>query len=385
MGGVTAFLLLLLLAMPAAAQPDPAAARRAAEAERAAAGREAEAARNAESRAEALLAERVAGAARVQALEREVVAATLRVLAAEDAEAGARDAAGRIAAELAPLLPPLLRLAAEPAPLLLAAPLPPADVALGLVALRGMLGEAAALSARLREEQGRAAREAAEGERERARLEAARREAAEAGAALDRQVEAARREAARRTDAEREALLRAETQVARARSLEEAMARLEAARAAEERARERVEAAPRRATTPRPPEPRPAPEPPAQPGAMPVAGTLVRGWGSPGEGGPARGVSIATPAGARVTAPCAGPVAFAGPFRSYGRLVILDCGGGQHWVLAGLERLDVAMGGRVGAGEPVGVMAREGRPVLYLELRRRGEAADPRPWLRGAS
>lgn len=384
------FLILLLLAGPALAQGDPSAARRAAEAAREAAGREAEAARQAETRAEALLAERVAGAARVQGLEREVVAATQRVLVAEEAEAQARLAAGRIAADLAPLLPPLLRLAAEPAPLLLAAPLPPGEVALGLVALRGMLGEAAALSARLREEQARAAREAAEGERERHRLDAARREAAAAAAALDRQVEAARREAERRGAAGREALLRAEVQIARARSLEEALARLEAERArAEERARERAEAQARRESRPPPPprpaEPRPAPEPPAQPGALPVAGTLLRGWGSPGEGGPSRGLSIATPPGARVTAPCAGPVAFAGPFRSYGRLVILDCGGGQHWVLAGLERLDVAMGRHVGAGEPVGVMAREGRPVLYVELRRRGEAADPRPWLRGAS
>ncbi|MFL1462036.1 murein hydrolase activator EnvC family protein, partial [Roseococcus sp. DSY-14] len=204
-----------------------------------------------------------------------------------------------------------------------------------------------------------------------------------AAGALDRQIAEARGEAERRSAAEREALLRAEMQVARARTLEEALARIEAERNRQE-ARGRLEAA-RRPAAPRPeprPEPRPAPEPPAQPGAWPVAGTLLRGWGQAGEGGPSRGLSIAAPPGARVTAPCAGPVAFAGPFRSYGRMVILDCGGGQHWVLAGLDRLDVGMGARLGAGEPLGVMAREGRPVLYVELRRRGEAADPRPWLR---
>ncbi len=373
---------LLLLALPALAQPDPQAARRAAEEARAAAGREGEAARAAAARADALAAERVAGAARVQALEREVVAATARVMAAEAAEADARQDAARVARELAPLLPVLLRLAAEPAPLLLAAPLPPAEVALGLVALRGMLGEAAALSARLREQEARAAREAEDGERERGRLDTARRDAAVAAGLLDRQIAEARGEAERRSAAEREAMLRAEMHVARARTLEEALARIEAQRSRQD-ARERAEVA-RRESRPAPsrPEPRPAPEPPAQPGAWPVAGTLVRGWGQPGEGGPSRGLSIAAPPGARVTAPCAGPVAFAGAFRSYGRMVILECGGGLHWVLAGMDRLDVAMGARLGAGEPLGIMAREGRPVLYLELRRRGEAADPRPWLR---
>ncbi|MFL1464338.1 hypothetical protein ACI6QG_19170, partial [Roseococcus sp. DSY-14] len=177
MRGVRWLLLSLLLAGPALAQPDPEAARRAAAEARAQAGREGEAAREAAARAEALAAERVAGAARVQALEREVVAATLRVMAAEAAEAEARQDAARVTRELGPLLPVLLRLAAEPAPLLLAAPLPPAEVALGLVALRGLLGEAAALAARLREQEARAAREAAEGERERAGLTAARREA----------------------------------------------------------------------------------------------------------------------------------------------------------------------------------------------------------------
>jgi septal ring factor EnvC (AmiA/AmiB activator) len=63
-------------------------------------------------------------------------------------------------------------------------------------------------------------------------------------------------------------------------------------------------------------------------------------------------------------------------------MVILDCGAGQHLVLAGLERLDVAMGHRVAPGEPVGIMPGHGRPSLYVELRRRGEAVDPRPFLR---
>ena len=51
-----------------------------------------------------------------------------------------------------------------------------------------------------------------------------------------------------------------------------------------------------------------------------------------------------------------GRVAFAGPFRSFGVLLIIDCGGGYHFVLAGLDRLDAEAGSRLLAGEPVGVL-----------------------------
>ena len=96
----------------------------------------------------------------------------------------------------------------------------------------------------------------------------------------------------------------------------------------------------------------------------------------------ARGLTWQAAPGARVVSPCTGRVAFAAPFRSYGLLVILDCGGGEHFVLAGLQRLDVAAGRRVLAGEPVGQLGAEGgSATLYGELRRRGQAVDPRPWL----
>jgi septal ring factor EnvC (AmiA/AmiB activator) len=81
---------------------------------------------------------------------------------------------------------------------------------------------------------------------------------------------------------------------------------------------------------------------------------------------------------------------FAGPFRSFGLLVILDCGGGAHFVLAGMDRLDVEVGRAVRAGEPVGVMAgwdpqaAGPRPALYVELRRGEQTVDPAPWLRGS-
>jgi len=115
---------------------------------------------------------------------------------------------------------------------------------------------------------------------------------------------------------------------------------------------------------------------------MPVAGQVAREFGTSGEGGPARGMTMLAGPRARVVAPCTGRVAFAGNFRSYGRLVIIDCGAGVHLVLARLERLETATGERVLTGEPVGSLSGE-QPQLYVELRRNGQPADPRALLGG--
>ena len=91
-------------------------------------------------------------------------------------------------------------------------------------------------------------------------------------------------------------------------------------------------------------------------------------------------------------APADGAVLFAGAYRSYGQLLIIDAGGGYYVLLAGMDRINVQSGQSVLAGEPVGVMgdgsARmataaavgAGRPVLYIELRKDGTAIDPGPW-----
>lgn len=368
---------LLLLMGPALAQDVPA-ARRAAEAERAAAADAAERAREAAHQAQHLAAERIAGAARVQAAERAALAAGSRAEAARRAEAEARAEQARIAAELAPLMPLLMRLAAQPAPILLAAPLPPAEVAMGLAALRAMLREAQSMAEALRAAEARAANEARRLAEERRQSGLAEAEARQASIQLDRQLEAARQQLAERSAAERAAAARAEEAVARAQSLEEALARLEREQARRAEAERRADA--RR--PPEPPPPAPLPAAPQSGGGQPVAGRLLRGFNSPGEGGPARGLTFVASPGARVTAPCGGSVAFAAPFRSYGRMVILDCGQAQHLVLAGMERLDVQAGQRIQAGEPLGVLPGAGQPTLYIELRRRGEAVDPRPLVR---
>jgi murein hydrolase activator len=125
---------------------------------------------------------------------------------------------------------------------------------------------------------------------------------------------------------------------------------------------------------------------------LPVNGVPIRGFGAPdGAGGTQKGLSIATHKGAQITAPCDGWVVYAGPFRSYGQLLILNAGGGYHVLLAGMERISVDLGQFVLTGEPVAVMGGPAQisaaaatgskqPVLYVEFRKDGAPIDPSPW-----
>ncbi len=122
---------------------------------------------------------------------------------------------------------------------------------------------------------------------------------------------------------------------------------------------------------------------------LPVNGVAIRAFGAPdGFGGTQKGLSIAAHAGAQITAPCDGWVVYAGPFRSYGQLLILNAGGGYHVLLAGMDRISVDLGQFVLTGEPVAVMGGEARtpaagskqPVLYVEFRKDGTPIDPSPW-----
>jgi len=125
---------------------------------------------------------------------------------------------------------------------------------------------------------------------------------------------------------------------------------------------------------------------------LPVNGVPIRAFGaSDGVGGTQKGLSIATHAGAQITAPCDGWVVYAGPFRSYGQLLILNAGGGYHVLLAGMERISVDLGQFVLTGEPVAVMGGQAqlsaavaigskKPALYVEFRKDGTPIDPSPW-----
>ena len=127
--------------------------------------------------------------------------------------------------------------------------------------------------------------------------------------------------------------------------------------------------------------------------AFPVTGRVARRFGDDdGNGGVMHGDTVTTQSGAIVTAPSDGDVLYAGPFRSYGQLLILNAGDGYHVVLAGMGRISVAAGQSVLAGEPIGAMSEakvastsasgngNTAPELYVEFRKDGKPVDPAPW-----
>ena len=116
----------------------------------------------------------------------------------------------------------------------------------------------------------------------------------------------------------------------------------------------------------------------------PVHGTVTTQFGDDTDGGASPGLFIEAPGGAQVVAPGAGEIVFAGPFRRYGRLLIIEHGDGYHSLMSGFARIDGRVGQVVRAGEPVGVMANaggDGATILYVEVRRGRRPVDPMPWL----
>jgi murein hydrolase activator len=125
---------------------------------------------------------------------------------------------------------------------------------------------------------------------------------------------------------------------------------------------------------------------------LPVIGRKLNEYGATnGLGVVEKGLSIATRRNAQVSAPCDGWVVYAGNFRNYGQLLIINAGGGYHILLAGMERITVDLGQFVLTGEPVAVMGSAPRlaavsafgasdPVLYVEFRKDGNSIDPSPW-----
>ncbi len=126
---------------------------------------------------------------------------------------------------------------------------------------------------------------------------------------------------------------------------------------------------------------------------LPVSGEKIRDFGNDdGFGGTMRGISLTTRSKAVVVSPADGWVVFSGPFRSFGRLLIINAGGGYYMLLAGMDQINVDVGQFVLAGEPVAVMGEHNQPsavagavttkdpVLYVELRKDNGSIDPGPW-----
>jgi murein hydrolase activator len=367
------------------------------------------AARSARAAAETLrlAQERVEAAARLRLAESATadVAARIDVLAQRR-----RDAEQRLkvrAEAMQPLLPLIERLSLYPAETLLAVPASPDAALRGVLVLQGLSRQMEIEAEALRRDQAdlEAATEALQQETPRFKAaEAAQKRQADV---LDQEIAAAHAQQAIAEAQADQAASQAASAATRAEGLRSALAALEAQRRADEaKAREDAVQAERQkhiaeaqaardreavATHPTGAGTIASGAGPRGQLQPPVIGVVVKGWGEQTDGGPATGVSYHAPPGARVISPCGGRVVFAQDFRSYGLLLIVDCGGGYHVVLSGFERLDVKLGQRLVAGEPVGVMpswepgSTTRRPALYVELRHDGQPINPSPWLRSSS
>ncbi|MBU3078503.1 murein hydrolase activator EnvC family protein [Sphingomonas quercus] len=357
-----ALLPLLLLSTAALAQDDPATLNRQAAAAEAQAGRiEADAAR-VHAEADRALDEAGRLAAQVSTAQAHADAARAEVERLDRLRAAQR---ARLAARQAPIArlgAALEVMARRPEPLLFVSPGSAADIVHTKLALDAARPAIAARTAALRAE-------IAAGERLR-------------GAAT--RAVAARDDAVAQLSRDRTALLRfAEAQRTEAAGLVDAALResdralalsADAGQAREDRAQAAMANAEARALAMLP-APAPLDEATAPRGsgwALPVAGRLVTGFGALDGGARSRGIVLAATRGAVVRAPAVGSVAFAGAFRDYGRVVILNHPGGWTTLIAGLADIDVAQGGSAAAGARLGTAGAR----IMIEVRSGGVPVD---------
>jgi septal ring factor EnvC (AmiA/AmiB activator) len=312
----------------------------------------------------ALLAEQeVQSAAQLRRLEAETGGDAGRLSSLQAQFAAASRGLQATEAALTNLLPVMQRLSAQPGAILLAAPESPVDSVRGVLVLQEIAGEIEQRAKAVRAQSLAAAALLHKMTAQQVALDNAVAAQQQAEAVLNAQIAAAK--AAQAADADvaaREAAdaVKGWKNVASLRAMIEAL----------------QQAAPVTAG-------------PGEAGISPVAGYVVQNFGDPTVAGPATGLIYRAAPGARVVAPCAGPVLFADKFQTYGLLVIIGCSADYDFVLSGMSRLDVAAGQRLARGQPVGVMLgydakTPGRqPSLYVELRQNGTPVDPASWLSG--
>jgi len=297
--------------------------------------------------------------------------------------------------QLGRVLVALERVARYPPEALMTQPIPPSDTVRSAILLRAAVPEIEARALRLRDDIDS--------------LAAARREVAVKKAQLDQVtagLEAERRRLAglfgQQTALKHRTLAQARAEVrrmnelaAQATDLRELLDRVRKSR---QQLAERTRAAAPKADTDGEPRPKTSPTVEGLPAGLtgapitgqrgklppPAVGRILGSYGEVSSTGlTQKGLTLETALGAQVVAPYEGNVVYAGQFRGYGELLIIEHGEGYHSLLAGLSRIDSTIGQWVVAGEPVGVMGRPEtrKPVLYVELRRNGQPINPLPWL----
>ena len=367
-----------------------------------------------EKEIQALRAESISAARKAQDFEARLSDIELQLAALEQQEAATVADLDARRAQMGGTLAALQRIALQPVEAMAVSPATPIDTVRSAMLLRVAIPAIEMRAAVLREELESLAvlrREIAVQRNEMAVTGQALLDERERLSSLIQRKSAARTE----TTAEQQAALdRSARMAAEAKDLRDLLERVEreAQEQAERAAREEAERlaqedAARQAQTPSPaatpaipPPPEQAPDrqqtalarpdnirPFPESGAslvIPARGNVIVRYGQNRRGsGAAKGIIIAARGGAQVVAPYDGKVVYAGNFRRYGQILIIEHGGRYHTLLAGLDRIDAVVGQWLLAGEPVGILGSpgSGAPELYLELRRAGQPINPLPWL----
>ncbi len=312
-------------------------------------------------------------------------------------------------AQMGSTLGALQRLSLHPPELLAVLPQPPEQSVRGALVLRGLVVPLERRARTLNEELQQMQAVEAEILRQRQRIEVASRSLAGERRQIETLLRRKQELEKRLEDEERQADARAQRLAGQARDVRDLLDRMireriaEEARKREEEERRRAEEAQRAAAAAS------AGGPSAIPSArigsgnqgsaaisggartFPAAGRILASYGQTNDAGTAeRGITIQVREGALVVAPAAGTVLFAGPFRGYGLILIVEHPGGYHSLVAGLARIDARVGRPVAAGEPIAVAGSTTTPgqgpgtgAVYFELRRQGQPVNPQPWLAG--
>lgn len=301
--------------------------------------------------------------------------------------------------ELGTILAALQRMARNPPEALIAQPIPPADMVRSAILLRAVLPQLKGKAQAFGKNLAKLASAREEARNKRSELNNEHSELEEQRLVLKRMLGRKSRLRRRTVQQTKAAERQANALARRAANLQELMTSLERVRTKQPPHNHRSQkpitlAAPRAITTVPKKRPMVASFKSGR-GHMPfpVIGRIIARFGQPISSGRIhRGLTIETTASAQIIAPHEGKVAFAGPFRSYGQLLIIKHPGGYHSLLAGMVRIDATIGQWLLTGEPTGIMGQtkkisiNGRrhvqkPALYIEFRHKGEPMDPLAWL----
>lgn len=106
---------------------------------------------------------------------------------------------------------------------------------------------------------------------------------------------------------------------------------------------------------------------------LPAAAPVTEGLESVNDSGVrSRGIALAAARGLRLSAPAAGTVRFAGPFRAYDGILIIDHGGGWMSLIVNVSS-PLEPGDKIGIGDPIG----RALGPIEVELSRNGNRLSP--------